>query len=298
MADQAQHLRRLADDLKANIAEKSAPRRTRPTRVIAITSGKGGVGKTNLAVNLGIALIQMGHDVLLLDADLGLANVDVILGTNPTHHLGHVIRGEKRMQDIIYRGPAGIKLVAGGSGLQELLDLSEAELNRFIQGLQVLETQANYILLDTGAGLSRSVTSFVLAADEIVVVTNSEPTAMTDAYAAIKVITRQRPSATIRLIMNQVDDEDDAEVATNRLAMAALRFLGVQVESLGYIPDDPCVSRSVKKQQPFVLCYPTCSASKSVKGLAKLLAGQAQEDALGSGLFFDRLARFFANLRA
>lgn len=297
MVDQAQSLRRLADNLKSGIREKLAPRLS-STKVIAVTSGKGGVGKTNFSVNLAIGLIQLGHEVLLLDVDLGLANVDVLLRTNPSYHLGHVVRGEKRLQDIIYRGPSGLKLIAGGSGLTELLDLPETDLARFVKSLSELEHHGRFIILDTGAGLSRQVTSFVLAADEIIIVTNPEPTAMTDAYASIKVVTRHRPLANIKIVMNQVENNEDAELSTNRLATAALKFLGVQVESLGHIPSDPCVSRSVKKQQPFVLAFPNSPAAQAVQGLARTLSGLPQEGPATGSLFFDRLTRFFTSLRS
>lgn len=297
MADQAQSLRRLADSLKAEINEKLAPRRG-DAKVIAITSGKGGVGKTNFSVNLAISLIHLGQEVVLLDADLGLANVDVLLGTSPAYHLGNVVRGEKRLQDIIYRGPAGLKLIAGGSGLSEMLDLTENDLASFVRGLAELENHGKFLLLDTGAGLSRQVMSFVLAADQVIIVTTPEPTAMTDAYAAIKVIVRHRPLADIKLVINQAENSDDAEKAANRLATAALKFLGVQVESLGHIPSDPCVVRSVKNQQPFVLAYPASPASGAVKCLARSLTGTATKDLKTGSLFFDRLARFFTNLRS
>lgn len=296
MSDQAQRLRQLASDLKSEIKHKGRGLGQHRARVVAITSGKGGVGKTNFAVNLALGLIQRGRDVLLLDADLGLANVDVVLGTNPTYHLGHVVRGEKRLQDVVYRGPLGLKLVAGGSGLTELLDVGDTELKRFVSGLEIISNQSDYVLLDTGAGLSRQVTSFVLAADEILVVTNSEPTAMTDAYATIKVISRQNPAANIRLIMNAVEDDEEAELAINRLTMAALRFLGIHVEALGVVPYDGSVTRAVKKQQPYLLAFPGAPAARAIKEVAANLEGdQAQA---GSGLFFDRLAKFFSNLRA
>lgn len=295
MSDQAQRLRQLATNLKSEIKQKSRPLGQHKSRVVAITSGKGGVGKTNFAVNLALGLIQRGRDVLLLDADLGLANVDVVLGTNPTYHLGHVIRGEKRLQDIVYRGPLGLKLIAGGSGLAELLDVGEMELKRFVGGLEVLANQSDYVLLDTGAGLSKQVISFVLAADEILVVTNAEPTAMTDAYATIKVIGRQNPAANIRLVMNAVEDDQEAELAVNRLTMAALRFLGIHVESLGLVPYDGSVARAVKKQQPYLLAFPGTPAARAVKELAATLDGG--QESMNSGLFFDRLAKFFSNLR-
>jgi len=296
MSDQAQRLRQLASNLKSEIKQKSRPMGQHKSRVVAVTSGKGGVGKTNFAVNLALGLIQRGRDVLLLDADLGLANVDVVLGTNPTYHLGHVVRGEKRLQDIVYRGPLGLKLIAGGSGLAELLDVGEMELKRFISGLEVLANQLDYVLLDTGAGLSKQVVSFVLAADEILIVTNAEPTAMTDAYATIKVISRQNPAANMRLVMNAVEDDQEAELAVNRLTMAALRFLGVHVESLGMVPYDGSVARAVKAQQPYLLAFPGTPAARAVKELAATLDGG--QEAMSTGLFFDRLARFFSNVRA
>lgn len=300
LLDQAERLRRLAEDLKADIRNQGAVPGRAPwgPRVIAVTSGKGGVGKTSIAVNLGLALRQLGHEVLIIDADLGLANVDVVLGTNPALHLGHVVRGEKRIEDVIYTGPGGLKLIAAGSGLQELLDVEEPELARFVHALQELEREADFVLIDTSAGLTRQVTAFVLAADEILVVTNPEPTAMTDAYAVIKIITRHRPGANIRLILNEVDNEEDAEVAINRISMAALRFLGVQIDSLGHVPSDLTVPRAIKQQQPFLLSYPGGAAARAVRELAARLSGTSDEQEYDKGFFFRRLARFFSRMRA
>lgn len=295
MRDQAERLRQMAEDLKKEIHEKAGPRPEKRARVIAVTSGKGGVGKTNVSVNLSYALLNLRKEVILLDADLGLANIDVLLGTNPPRHLGHLLRGEAGICDLIYRGPSNLKIIAGGSGLQELVDLPEGELLRFIQSLRSLESRADFLILDTGAGLSRSVLNFVLAADEVILVSTPEPTAMTDAYATIKVITKRNPSADIKVVMNMVENQEEAEVAVNRLANAAMRFLGVHLESLGHIPSDPLVTTSVKGQRPFFLKYPDAPSSLAVKALASSLVGD--EEPRGVGLFFERLGKFFTGWR-
>lgn len=295
MGDQAERLRQMAEDLKKEIHEKAGPRPEKRARVIAVTSGKGGVGKTNVSVNLGYALLHLRKEVILLDADLGLANVDVLLGTNPPRHLGHLLRGEAGILDLIYRGPGNLKIIAAGSGLQELVDLPEGELLRFIQSLRTLESRTDFLILDTGAGLSRSVLNFVLAADEVILVSTPEPTAMTDAYATIKVITRRNPSAQIKVVMNMVENQEEAEVAVNRLANAAMRFLGIHLESLGHIPGDPLVTTAVKGQSPFFLKYPDAPSSLAVKAIASTLVGD--EGSKGLGLFFERLGKFFTGWR-
>lgn len=298
MRDQAQRLRELAESYRLQIlgTPAPAPANVRRARVLAITSGKGGVGKTNVSVNLAYALIAEGKQVILLDADLGLANVDVLLGTTPKWHLGHVITGERDMLHLLYNAPGGLKLVAGGSGLAELTDLSEDELQRFSQSLSELQTQADYLLIDTGAGLSRSVMEFVLAADEVLVVTTPEPTALTDAYAVIKRMVRANPTVDIKLVVNMADGAQDGEGAARRLRETVLRFMDTAIEYVGYIPRDPVVQQCVRAQESYFLKQPRSAASQATQRLAKTLTGE------GTGprnlnLFFDRLQQVFRRLR-
>lgn len=297
MRDQAERLRQIADSFKQEILAPLVPVPKKRARVVAITSGKGGVGKTNFSVNLGYSLLEMRYDVLIFDADLGLANVDVLLGTTPTYHLGHALAGEKEVLDLIYSAPGGLKLIAGGSGIGELADLSETELYRFIQSLRKLESQTDYLLVDTGAGVGRSVTGFVLAADVVIVVTNPEPTAITDAYAVIKTITRNNPAADVKLVVNQATSTAEADEAARRLSTTVLRFLNVPIDYLGAIPHDPEVIRCVKNQQPFYLAAPRSAASHAVEEIGRRLTGTTGATTGRLGLFFDRLGRMFSRVR-
>lgn len=297
MRDQAERLRVMVEQLRqeplSEAAERPLPKRA---RVVAVTSGKGGVGKTNLAVNLSYALLKLGHEVVVLDADLGLANVDVLLGTTPRWNLGHTIHGEKSILDLIYTAPEGLKLIAGGSGLSELVDLSQEELERFLHSLRELETRTDFLVVDTGAGMGRAVMAFTLAADEVIVVTTPEPTAITDAYAVIKAIVLRQPAAKISVVVNQAQDRAEADQAAQRLSTTVLRFLGAHVEILGHIPMDRQVGRAVRNQTPFLLSTPESPAGAAVWQMARRLAG-LEEGGGGSrpgvGLFFDRLGKFF-----
>ncbi|HYF80286.1 MAG TPA: MinD/ParA family protein [Symbiobacteriaceae bacterium] len=296
MRDQAERLRQIADKFRSEAGE-SRGRAPRRARVLAVTSGKGGVGKTNVSVNLSYALMALGQEVMVLDADLGLANVDVLLGTVPQQHLGHALTGQADILDVIYEGPGRLKLIAGGSGMGDLADLQEADLQRFIQSLRKLENRADYLVIDTGAGLGRSVRNFVLSADMVLVVTTPEPTAMTDAYALIKSVVQKNPAADIKLIVNQVESKAEAEEAASRLRTAMLRFLGASTEYLGAIPVDREVPKCVRNQQPFFLAAPNSAASQAVRSIASRLLGDPENPPAGVTLFFDRLSRVFAKWR-
>jgi flagellar biosynthesis protein FlhG len=296
MRDQAERLRQIAQTRKAE-EDGARPRPSRRARVLAVTSGKGGVGKTNLSVNLSYALLELGREVMLLDADLGLANVDVLLGTVPRLHLGHALAGEADILDVVYDGPAGLKLIAGGSGVGDLADLPESDLQQFIRSLRKLESRTDYLLVDTGAGLGRSVRNFVLAADVVLVVTTPEPTAMTDAYAMIKAVVQKNPAADIKFVVNQAESKAEAEDAAARLSNATLRFLGAATECLGSIPTDREVPRCVRGQRPFYLAAPGSPASLAVREIATRLLGDPADPAGGVSLFFDRLSRVFAKWR-
>lgn len=289
MTDQAEALRRIAG---------SAPSSPPPlvpgfrTRVLAITSGKGGVGKTNLSVNLSYALMELGRRVILLDADVGLANVDVLLGTVPPAHLGQVLAADAEviMTDLVYTGPGNLRLIAGAAGIGEPADLPDAVVQKLIRGFQGLDGSADFLILDTGAGIGRLVTELLTAADEVVLVTTPEPTALTDAYAVVKTLVRRQPGARIGLVVNQALGREEAHLAAQRLRSTVLRFLNVPLDVLGYVPQDAAVPRAVREQTPFFLNAPTCPAAQSVRTIARQLAGvDAQRPRIG--LFFHRLAR-------
>jgi flagellar biosynthesis protein FlhG len=293
MLDQATRLREMA----AAYRSQASGARQRTTRVIAVTSGKGGVGKTNISINVAHALIAAGQDVILLDADLGLANADILLGTVPPFHLGHLLRGEKDILDLIHRTPSRLKLIAGGSGVDELANVPEEQLRFFVASLRKLDGQCDYLILDTGAGLSHTVQEFVLAADQVLVVTTPEPTSLADAYATVKALAHRRPELPLSLVVNQAERTEDAAVAAERIVQTARNFLGINVQHLGTVPRDPYVWQSVRHQVPFFIGYPGAPASRAVADMVQRLLRTTEapvaEKAGGKPGFFDRLAGFF-----
>lgn len=267
-----------------------------PARVIAVTSGKGGVGKTNFSSNLSLVMARSGLRVIAVDADLGLANLHVILGVTPRYHLEHVIRGERTLREALHDAPGGLRIIAGGSGITELANLDGPRREAFIAGLSELDALADIIMLDTGAGLSHNVLSFLCAVEEVIIVTTPEPTAITDAYATIKVVSQENPSARLMLVVNMAQSQAEAEAVANRLNMIANQFLHVQLEFLGAIPLDPAVSRAVRIQQPFLLSQPDSAAAQGVIRIAAQLGYQSPKAIPTSGFrgFLCRMHRFFA----
>jgi flagellar biosynthesis protein FlhG len=276
----------------ARAATISGPRRR--ARVVAVTSGKGGVGKTNFSTNLSLTLAQSGQRVIVLDADLGLANLHVVLGITPRYHLEHVMRGERTLREVLYPGPCDIQIIGGGSGITELANLDQRTRDVFVNGLQELDSLADVILIDTGAGLSHNVLAFLCAVDEIIVVTTPEPTAITDAYATIKVVSRENPSARIMLVINMAHSEAEARNVADKLTMIAHQFLRIDIDCLGYIPQDPAVTRAVRAQKPFSLSEPGSPAARSVAQIAAQLGyRQAAASNSGVGGLLNRMQRFF-----
>jgi flagellar biosynthesis protein FlhG len=287
MADQAERLRQ--------IVQKGTDRSDGPTRVIAVTSGKGGVGKTNFAVNVGIALSQLGQRVLLVDADLGLANADMVLGVTPKFHLGHVLSEQKEAWEVILTGPAGLRILAGGAGDYRLANLSERSLENCLRHLNAIEKELDIIIIDTGAGISRNVLKFVLAAGEVIIVTTPEPTAITDAYGVIKVVTSAEPNLPLRVVVNMTRNQSEGQQVVERLMTVSQRFLGVTLATVGFISWDQTVSKAVKEQQPFVIGHPHSTAARDIGLIAQNIINHAdvdeQQDAKN---FFERL---FAKFR-
>lgn len=290
MVDQATRLRELADLYRTRAIAPS-----RRTKAIAITSGKGGVGKSNIGLSLAHALMNEGRSVLLLDADLGLANADILLGTVPPYHLGHLLGGERSIRELIHHTPTGLKLIAGGSGVTDLANLPGDRLKLFLSALAQLEGEADYLILDTGAGLSGTVMEFVLASDQVLVVTTPEPTSLADGYATIKALANRSPGVVIKLVVNQVESKAEADAVAERIISTARTFLGLSVEHLGEVPRDPYVWRAVREQTPFIYRYPQAPASRAVQAMGRRL-NRGQAEILGptrSQGFFDRLTALF-----
>lgn len=253
-------------------------------RLIAISSGKGGVGKTNIAINLAIAFSEIGKKVVVMDADLGLANVNVVLGIVPKYNLYHVIKKHKKIRDIIMDTPYGIQIIAGASGFSQLANLDEVERITFVDGLRDL-AYADYILIDTGPGVSQNVLSFLRAADEAIIVTTPEPTAITDAYGIIKSISTEVNVPTIKLIVNRVRSIVEGKRVAERVITIAGQFLNMKVDNLGFIYEDNAVQRAVIKQSPFIKSSPNSKASQSIKHLMSRLANIEYHDNEGFGKF-------------
>ncbi|MBE3576428.1 MAG: P-loop NTPase [Limnochordales bacterium] len=261
------------------------PPQSGPTkRALAISSGKGGVGKTVLAINLAIALQRAGQRVVLVDADLGTANVDVLLNLPSRYTLTDLVRSERPLPEILVEGPEGLLVLPGGSAVQELADLDDHRFQRLYAQLGELDRRADLLLFDTGAGLSRRVTSFLLAAGEIILVTTPEPHAITDAYALVKVVSGQRPGSTFHLVVAMSRSAEEGERVAEKMIFACRRFLNVDLELLGLFRFDPAVALSVRRQQPLILSYPASRAARDVYALAAKLLNLSPPPSAG-GLF-------------
>ncbi len=273
MNDQANRLRKLIESVKLKETEKDAAEQVEPkkydSRVIAISSGKGGVGKTSIAVNLAIALQSMGKRVALIDADLGLANVDVVLGLIPRYNMFHLIAGQKTIEDITLIGPKGIKVLSGGSGAMDLVNLDDKSIKKLIELLMILNQTTDYIIIDTGAGINRSVLAFIEATNELIVVVTPDPTSITDAYAVIK--NTHNADKAIKVIVNQTESAREGQAVYEKLSTASEKFLEAKISYLGFIMNDKRVKKSVRAQTPFYLEYPDSSASQSIGLIAHQL---------------------------
>ena len=275
MGDQAARLRQLVDkseyEVPMSVVPDAPTLSTLGPRVIAVTSGKGGVGKTNITVNLAIALRQAGQRVLVIDADLGMANVDVVLGSMSKKHLLNLLEKDTQLQDVMIDGPYGVRYISGGSGIEKAADFTYEERQRLMQKLTACGQMADIILIDTGAGLGRNVMDFILAADEVLLVTTPEPTALTDAYAVLKAYSMYAAAKNIKLLVNRVYDEAESREVVAKLQQTSTRFLNMPIDCLGYVFEDSAVMKSVRQQQPFLAAQPGAVASRCVQGLANSL---------------------------
>lgn len=280
MANQALNLPALAN------AGRSA------ATVLAVTSGKGGVGKTNIAANLALCLAAANKRVLLLDADLSLGNLDLLLDIHSRYNISHVISGRKCMEEIIQTGPNGLRVVCGASGLDRLADLTEGEQHRLMEHLGRLQQETDTILIDTAAGISKSVIGFCLAADRVLVVTTPEATAMADSYGIIKVLARKGCRGPINLVVNMARSPAEGKQTYQRMADVAQRFLRTTVYYAGTLPRDEHLCEAVRQRTPVVLAYPKSEISASLATMAARLAGTRTAEGV-DGSFFRRVLRWW-----
>ncbi len=317
MSDQATHLRRLVGhatqqrrrapwparrttvpvpsampDLTPPIGDAAAPPRL--AQAIAVTSGKGGVGKSNIAVNLAVCLARLGRRTCLLDGDLGLANADILCNLTPRLTLEHVINGRCRLAEAMLLAPGGFRLIPGACGVAKLADLDGADRTALIGQLAALDHVADDLIIDTGAGLAATVLAFVTAASRVLVVTTPEPTAMTDAYGMVKALTARAPDLGISLVVNMVGPEQEGREVYDRIDRVSRTFLGRALEYGGAIPTDDAVGEAIRHRVPFTLYAPDGPATAAVEALARSLLGMESGDATRGG-FFSRLATWFSS---
>jgi flagellar biosynthesis protein FlhG len=263
------------------------------TRTIAVTSGKGGVGKSNVALNLAILLSAAGNRVALVDADLGLANIDLLVDVDVHSNLSHVLAGFKTLQEIIVDLPSGVQFVPGASGLARLARLSDFQRAQLIKELTVLEADNDVIVVDTAAGIGPDVVQLASAADHVLVVTTPEPPAVTDSYAMTKVLVRGGYAGQISLLVNMATGRHEARATYGRMAGVARQFLAKAIYDAGYVPTDPKVREAVRRRQPLVLTYPRCPASRSLAALAAKLSSGGSLVGAEEG-FFGRVVNWFS----
>ena len=256
------------------------------TRVISVTSGKGGVGKTHTVTNLGISLASLGYSVLVLDADLGLANVDVLLNLKPQGTLHDVLKGSLRLDDILLEGPGGISIIPAASGVEELHELRSEEKLLLLEEIERIAHRYDYLLIDTPAGIGSDVMYFNSAAAEVVCVINGEPTSLTDTYALIKVLSTTYGEKNFSVVVNNVADETEAAAAFKKLTRTVERFLKVKVRYLGWVPADGMVRECVMQQQAISADFPSSKASLSLAAIARKVAEQKPEVTVKGGMQF------------
>ena len=264
----------------------------RPASVLAITSGKGGVGKTNITANLGICMAASGKKVLLVDADFSLGNLDIVMNVNNRYNISHLIYDGKSVEEIIHTGPEGIDMICGASGLEELADINEFQRRRLLNELSKLQNDNDVIIIDTAAGISRSVIGFCLSANNVLVVTTPEATAMTDAYAMIKVLVGNRFTGHISLIVNMAQSIAEGKKTYQKIANVAGRFLNAHVYNAGILLKDEQVSCSVRSRKPVVLAYPKSQITSSLAALAAKLSN-SESSRLGDEGFFKKVVNWF-----
>ena len=265
-----------------------------PVRVIAVTGGKGGVGKTNISINLAVAMADQGKRVMVLDADLGLANIDVVLGLHPDYDLSHVLRGERTLEEVLIEGPSGVQVAPAASGVQQMAELSEAEHAGLIRAFSDVGSGLDAMVVDTAAGISDSVVSFSRAAQEVVVVVCDEPASITDAYALIKLLNREYGIDRFRILSNMARGAQEGRDLYRKMCRVTDRYLDVMLSFMGSIPYDDNLRKAVKSQKPVVHAFPRSRAAQAFKNLAKKTDSWPVPEGVSGHLqfFVERLIQF------
>lgn len=289
MLDQAERLRQLA-----HVEKNGNSKNANGPRIITVTSGKGGVGKSNLVVNLSIALQKMGKKVMIFDADVGMGNDDVLMGFLPKYNIYDILEREKEIEDVIITGPYGVKLLPGGTGLNKIEDFTEEERDRFLNKLSEMN-DLDYVIMDTGAGINRMVLGFIASCDELILVITPEPTSLTDAYSLLKAVNHFKIKSSAKIVVNHSYSNNEGKSTFNKFNRAAFNFLKINLEYLGHVSEDRNLVQAVRKQEPFIIGYPNCDASRDIVDIANNLIG-SKDNHRGTGIqgLFRKLFNIFS----
>lgn len=283
MKDQAERLREL---MRERIKSEQGYTTNNKAKVLAVTSGKGGVGKTNFAINLAISIKRLGYRVIVFDADFGLANVEILTGTDIKYTIADLIVNEKSIFEIISNGPEGIKLISGGTGFQELSTMSRDNINKLLIEIEKLESITDFIIIDTGAGISNTVLDLAMAADEVILITTPDPTSVMDGYTVIKALNINGYRGRLNVVTNIVGNRREALSTFNRLNTACNSFLKLDLNFLGYLERSNIINKAVKNQVPFLLSNPSSSVSKKINIMALKFIDNKKCDHLSKNLSF------------
>jgi flagellar biosynthesis protein FlhG len=284
MLDQAQKLR----DMAVGNTSVKAP------KVITVTSGKGGVGKSNFVVNLSIALQKMGKSVLIFDADVGMGNDDILMGYLPKYNVFDIINKNMNIEDVIIQGPLGVRLLPGGSGMNKIEEFTTEQREEFLSKITSLNN-VDYIIMDTGAGINRSVLGFIACCNELIVITTPEPTSLTDAYSLLKVVNHFKLKKDAQVVVNRVIDIEEGRNTFEKFNNAVNSFLKIKLSYLGYITEDKRLIQAVRQQEPFTIKYPNCNAAVDIQKIAlRLMGSQDQSNNIGVQGFFRKIFSIFS----
>lgn len=286
MLDQAEALRKLINNKEDEGKQVS-------TKTITVTSGKGGVGKSNFVVNLAIALQNKGNKVLIFDADLGMGNDDVLMGLYPKHNIFDILFTEIDIKDIIIEGSNGVHLIPAGSALSKAQELKQEQRKLFLRKLEALD-EYDYIIMDTGAGVNKDVLSFVAASEELIIVTTPEPTSLTDGYSLIKATDYYKLKDKAKVVVNKAFTKEEGEETFKKFDRAVNKFLNIDIEYLGCILEDKKLVQSVRQQKPFMVLYPNCEAAKGIENIAMKIMGQEANTLNGVKGVFKKLFNVFS----
>ncbi|AKN33966.1 chromosome partitioning protein ParA [Clostridium carboxidivorans P7] len=274
MMDQAEKLRNLVQ--KEKIVKQENKLDSSKPRIITVTSGKGGVGKSNFVVNVAIALQKMGKKVLIFDADMGMGNDDVLMGFLPKFNVYDIIFDNKSIEEVVIEGTLGVKLLPGGTGISKFEEVTEAQRDAFINKLSELN-DIDYIIIDTGAGVNRSVLGFIACSEELILITTPEPTSLTDAYSLLKTVNHFKLKDFAKILVNKTMDEEEGKATYNKFSNVVKKFLNVELQYLGHMSEDKKLIKAVRSQEPFLTSYPNSIVAKDVENIAKKIVGIENE---------------------